>query len=1563
MKIRAKLLIIAIVPILLLLCSSVMQYRISRDVDQLNYRAIRADEIYKLFADLTNLTHEHYIYYELRSHEQWEATYKSIGDKIAANATTFVDPSDRKLMEEVAHHHKTIGYLFSQYGPHTRDNSQQDLDTTWKRFANRLTNRLLQELQTVQPLLTRLHDRNHQQAIDMGNRQDRFELFFLLAICLSVPGTALLVYRAFAEPVRQLRAGIEVMASGDLTHRIGLPPKDEIGELAVAFDQMAEQRRQDEYQLRHNQEVFESLYRLSQKLTVPDDELKSFALEEAVRLTGSTIGYIYFLSEDETCLSLHAWSQGVMPQCSVHDSKTVYMVADTGIWGEAIRQRRPMIINDYSAPDPLKKGLPEGHVPLVNHLNVPLFDGDRIVLLAGVSNKPGGYADEDVAVITLIMDAMWRIVRKKEVDRALLQVNDELERRVQARTEELQVSEEKFAKVFYTSPMIKTITDLHTGVFIEANEAFHQKLGYTPEEIVGRSTLDIGLWPNPDQRALLRDQLLRDGTCNDLDIEFCTRDGVIRQGIISAKRIRLGDRECIVSAVADVTERRLLEEEVKQSEARYRSLFANNHTIMLLVDPATGEIVDANPAAEQFYGYSTAEIHQLRIDQINCLSLEEIWTEMELARNEQRAHFLFRHRLANGDIRDVEVFSGPIMVSGRQLLYSIVHDVTDQKRAEQAVRESEIRYRTLFDTASDGIMVLDPSGQILSANRVHCERLGYSEEELIGQTPALFDLPEDVPLVANRMQMVVEQGQVIFEATHISKAGVAIPVEISAKMVEFAGKPAVLSIVRDISARKQVEEEQLRAREAAEAANRAKSEFLANMSHEIRTPMNAIIGLGHLALQTALTPKQRDYLTKIHSSAQSLMGIINDILDFSKIEAGKLALEAVDFRLADVLESLADLITVWAEAKGLEVLYRLDPQVPAMLKGDPLRLTQVLTNLLNNAVKFTDQGEVVVKVDLAESHDSDRINLTFTIQDSGVGMSDEQCQQLFQPFTQVDSSSTRRHGGTGLGLSICRHLVTLMGGSIAVASAPGMGSSFSFTVPFTRATERSAVALEPVAEELRGMRVLVVDDNAMSREMLAEMLMSLQFMPIVAASAEEALSLLHQGEAVQQPCQLLLTDMRMPGTDGLALIEQVRQEQGLARMPVIIMISAFGSEEVRQQARDQEVSAFLAKPFLPDKLYRAICTSMGCEPQTGGSAPTVSTPSPATLWGLKGRRVLVAEDHAINQLFVREVLQNVGVTVVMANTGAEAVAAVSTATRPFDAVLMDIQMPGMDGYAATAAIRALEGTADLPIIAMTAHALAEDRDRSLQAGMDDYISKPIDVMNLYAVLLRQMGHVPAEPGVAEVAGMRASAMLVQDLPGINLDAALGRMAGNLELLKLLIQSFAKDKEDFPAALRETIAQGDWNEAVIRAHGLKGVAGNIGAEKVQELAGRLERACEQQDGAAIDGLLPELTACLAEVCQAAAVLNAASKDESGEVSVSTVDPDIKQLMDELIHLLRIQDLQAVQAFNRLHDQLVQGPHRQAVKAVGERVNRLDFRGALAMVDRLGIALGLPAQEGS
>jgi signal transduction histidine kinase/DNA-binding response OmpR family regulator len=524
------------------------------------------------------------------------------------------------------------------------------------------------------------------------------------------------------------------------------------------------------------------------------------------------------------------------------------------------------------------------------------------------------------------------------------------------------------------------------------------------------------------------------------------------------------------------------------------------------------------------------------------------------------------------------------------------------------------------------------------------------------------------------------------------------------------------------------------ARNEAEDATKAKSEFLANMSHEIRTPMNAIMGMAHLAMKTDLTAKQYDYLKKVDISAKSLLGIINDILDFSKIEAGKMDMESVDFQLEDTLDNISTLVGIKTQEKGLELLFKTDPTVPTALVGDPLRLGQILINLSNNAVKFTDTGEIVVSTELVKK-DGAQVTLEFSVQDTGIGMTEKQAAKLFQPFAQADSSTTRKYGGTGLGLTISKRLAEMMDGEIWVESEQGRGSTFSFTANFG-------------LSELRGMKVLVVDDNATSRDIFQEMLESFSFEVSVAASGQEGIAEL-ESAGKDKPFELVIMDWKMPDMDGIEASQQIKDHKSLSKIPPIIMVTAYGREEVMQQAEKVGLEGFLLKPVNPSMLFDSIMQAFGeAVPETSRVAQRHEQEAEA-LKHIRGAHVLLVEDNEINQQVATEILEGAGLNVTLATNGQEAVNAVKE--NKYDAVLMDVQMPVMDGYTATRTIREWElkatepkdknqdsalspQSSDLPIIAMTAHAMAGDEDKSLQAGMNGHVTKPIDPDQLFATL-------------------------------------------------------------------------------------------------------------------------------------------------------------------------------------------------------------------------------------
>ncbi|MEO5328629.1 MAG: response regulator [Magnetococcus sp. THC-1_WYH] len=648
----------------------------------------------------------------------------------------------------------------------------------------------------------------------------------------------------------------------------------------------------------------------------------------------------------------------------------------------------------------------------------------------------------------------------------------------------------------------------------------------------------------------------------------------------------------------------------------------------------------------------------------------------------------------------------------------------------------------------------------------------------------------------------------------------------------------------DITELKMIQEKMLAASLEAEGANRAKSEFLANMSHEIRTPMNAIIGLTKLCLRTQVTAKQRDYLTKIDTSSQSLLRIINDILDFSKIEAGRLEMEITPFRLDDVMFNVAAIVSLPVQDKGLELLFRLDPNIPRNLLGDSYRLEQVLINLVNNAVKFTTDGEVVVETAVLKQLEN-HVFIQFRIQDTGIGMSQGQMDKLFKTFSQVDASTTRRFGGTGLGLAICKRLVELMHGTITVDSTPGQGSTFTFTAEFAiaNAETRGQAYLPP--RSIKGMRVMVIDDNSMARTILRQMLEGFAMEVTTEKSGEEALeSLRTQGQS-DRPCELVFVDWKMPGMNGLETIRAIREAE-LPKVPRIIMMTAFDDPRVRTGAEAVNLDGFLTKPVSHSSLLDAIMVAFGEESSHQGHL-SADPDLLASQFQEKfiGARILLVEDNEINQQVAQELLESAGITVDWAENGQKAVVMVEKAH--YDCILMDLQMPVLDGYGATEKIRAKDGFNHLPIIAMTANAMAGEREKCLAAGMNDYVSKPIDLQQLFTTLARwldvaEQGHLHIE-----MTSPRPESIPLEwnhpDIPDVDHRFGLNRVGGNIKLYTKLLVKFSQAYHDCGQQVSTALAQGDVAGAKRIVHTVKGLAGNIGCRSLQKISLSLEQAME------------------------------------------------------------------------------------------------------------------------
>ena len=910
----------------------------------------------------------------------------------------------------------------------------------------------------------------------------------------------------------------------------------------------------------------------------------------------------------------------------------------------------------------------------------------------------------------------------------------------------------------------------------------------------------------------------------------------------------------------------------------------------VFVADAQGQLVLVNPAAERIVGIGFSAAASGEWSQRYGLHLPDRITPYPEAQ-------LPLARAIRGESCDgVELYAAnPMLEEGRWLSVSarpliddagvvrggvaVVSDVTARKCAEEEVRllnvglEQRVELRTaelqrsrnalqaIIENVPAAVYVKDLDGRYLLHNAHLARVLGHDGESVVGKRDEDLIDRATAARVAAEDRRVATEGQVL-RAEHDMPSGHdgmrTFQTHVFPLLDGGGATYAIGGISLDITDLKH-------AQHAAESATRAKSEFLANMSHEIRTPMNAILGMSYLALESGLAPQQYNYVQKVHASAESLLSVINDILDFSKIEAGKLDLEVIPLNLDDVMDNLGNVVGLKAQEKGLELLFVEPPGLPTALIGDPSRLSQVLLNLGNNAVKFTEHGEVLVAIQMV-GRDDESVRLRFEVRDSGVGMDAEQQQRLFQPFSQADASTSRRYGGTGLGLAISQHLVRLMGGEIAVDSAPGRGSRFHFTLRLGLQVEPAAPPPALSHEGLRGVRVLIADDNACARDVLTGMTAALGLRADTAVDGQDALQRIALADDRGEPYELLLLDWQMPTMDGLDCAQQLTQRATRHPTPAVLMLTAFSRDQVLRRLDQQHlaVSALLTKPITPSTLFDACIAALGL----ASFQPTRTARREQALENhrtrLSGVRVLLVEDNAFNRELAFDLLSQAGVIVGIACDGREALEVL--ARQSFDCVLMDCQMPVMDGYAATRALRQQPHLKNLPVIAMTADAMVGDREKALAAGMNDHIAKPIKIDEVFTTVARWACPAPgSRPEAASTANSKAQPDLLRGLHGIDVQTGLDGLNGDRQLYTRLLRMFRDREADFAERFDAVRAAGDVAAVHRLAHDLKSMAGALAMHELQEAAAALEDACANAAGQAhIDALARKVAALLEPV---------------------------------------------------------------------------------------------------
>jgi len=1472
--------------------------------------------------------------------------------------------------------------------------------------------------------MARIKEVGTRDALQKGLAAAEYEEFTTLLWLFGGLGFGLLVGALIARSIRQptdkIRSAVEQLAGGHLDETV--PHTDypnEIGDLARAIAVLQTEARQMEGQRWIKSHIAEISSDLQQATSFTD--LSKVFLSRIAPLIKLGHGVFYIYEEENKRLRL-------LGGYAYRERKNLgqYFAIGQGLVGQCALERAPIYITE-PPEDYVRIGSSLGEGVPKTIAVIPILRNERLLAILELATFDTFGEHEQALlggitpILAMSLEILERNVKTQQLLKETQRQAENMEKQaarleeqaveMEAQQHEIKAAEER-GRLILGSVKDGIVGLDNNGMITFANPASYTMLGYAEDEFVGKGMHALIHQRYPDGSDFPREECpmyrtAQDGhpRVADNEVLWCKDGTAIPVEYSTTPVHKDGVLVGTVIVYRDITERKHMEAEIKRA-----NFLAD---IALELTNSGYWYVDYKYPDRYFQSEKAARILGEHIKEDGLYDLDAEWfARLQEANPETAALTAERYQGAIDGKYDhyasTYAYKRPIdgkivwvAAAGKLVrdeatnkilyMYGAYQDITERKAAEAQLNHANFLNDQALDLTQAGHwhIPLNTGDEYYNSSERAARIFGdpprpdwrYHLMNEWGANVAAGDQAAADATFAN-YAAALDGSVPRYDATYAYKRpidGRVVWIHAIGQVVRDAnGAPTdMYGVTVDVTAAKQAEDTIRAAKEAAEEATKTKSDFLANMSHEIRTPMNAIIGMSHLALQTPLDKKQRNYIEKVNRAGENLLGIINDILDFSKIEAGKMSMEAIDFRLEDVMDHLANLVAMKTEDKGIELLFNIAPNIPTALIGDPLRLGQVLINLGNNAVKFTDKGEIIVGAEMVKQTE-EGVELHFWVHDSGIGMTPEQCGKMFQSFSQADASTTRKYGGTGLGLAISKNLVELMKGRIWVESEAGKGSTFHFHAHFGVQTQPAARRIFS-KDELLGLRVLVVDDNASAREILATMAKGFGLEVDVAWDGQQALNLLSEAEKRGLPYNLVLMDWKMPVMDGVETVQRL-QANHLIKTPAVIMVTAYGREEAMSNAdeRGVELRSVLTKPVTAAALLEAIGETLGMGVVVENEAKAKSDNYDEAMAKLKGARVLLAEDNEMNQELAMELLSQAGMEVVLANNGQEAVDILSKDSR-FDGVLMDCQMPVMDGYMATREIRKLPQFKDLPIIAMTANAMAGDKEKVIDAGMWDHIAKPLNVGEMFATIAKWVkpavqlpflqgggrggdgavlasASIPHSPPSLPLEGGGAKPMgSLPPLPGIDVKAGMATCTNKESLYTRMLIKFRDSQGQFAELFAAAKNDPDPEATTRAAHTLKGTAGNIGVKALQAAAGELEHACKEKAAAdQIEVLLQKALTELAVVMPGLEKVGAGSTAATAAAAPAAPaipEAELKAKLDQLKHLLEESDSEAGDLLSDLLDKLGNAPLAKQLTPVAVAIDGFDFDEALEKLNAI------------